>query len=93
MARRAVRIARPIGAPLPSDFWSPARWTGRVHWRIDLMMAKVSEADYAITANRFAAEQRGRFSDDWHREWKAWCRGELQRRAIPARVPRRGLFD
>ncbi len=95
MAKSAARaIVRPAGITLPPDWRTNAVKT----WQIAAMLACIEPADYDATAADFEAHHRaaGTLSDDWRREWKAWCH-EVLMRAFSQRLKRKpakvGLFD
>lgn len=89
MARRAA--AKP--APKPLGTRLPATWhTDTVKsWRVWAMLSKIPQSDYDVTAAAFETHSRGMLSDDWVREWRAWCRDILTGRR--ERPMRRGLFS
>jgi hypothetical protein len=67
---RKPKIAppKPLGTPLPADW--------RQHngaWRIQAMLARIPDGEYATIYTRFERQARGRVSDDWMCEWKAFC--------------------
>jgi hypothetical protein len=70
----ARKPSKSLGTRIPAD------WRHAVpSWPIWAMLEKIPCLEYEATARAFEAHHRGvgTVSDDWTREFKAWCRNEL----------------
>lgn len=82
MSRKPVPIVV-LRKSLPHDWRSHAP-----NWRIIAMLAKIPQSDYLAEVRAFELHHiaAGTLSDDWAREWKAWCHKRLVTREPEIRL-------